>query len=85
MGQVHHISTSLLKEPNFPGIIGYRPLPLPMKREEIQMLPYDVLVAEIRHYLTIVEQKQAWKRKRADLVRQMRSKNADSQSRHAKK
>lgn len=72
MGSVHHISTAVLKEPNFPGIVGYVPQPLPMSREAIRMLPYDILVAEIRHYLTIVEQKEEWRRKRHDMVRRMK-------------
>lgn len=52
------------KEPHFPGTPGYTPLPLPMTQEEIADLPYDVLVNEIRHYLTIVEQKKEWLRNR---------------------
>jgi hypothetical protein len=81
MGKVHHISTATFKEPSFPGIIGYRPLPLPMNREQIKMLPYDVLVAEIRHYMTIVEQKQEWKRKRNEMLGLKGRKNASLQSR----
>ncbi len=49
------------KQPHFPGVHGYRPLP-PLTAEEIAKLPYHVLVAEIRHYMTIVEQKQEWLR-----------------------
>lgn len=82
----HHISTAVLKEPNFPGVVGYVPLPLPMSREEIQMLPYDVLVAETRHYLTIVEQKRDWRRKRDETVRRMKGeKRASTQQGRAQR
>lgn len=86
MGNVHHISTAIMKEPHFPGVIGYVPLPLPMSREEIQMLPYDMLVAEIRHYLTIVDQKKEWRRKRDETIRRMKGeKRARLQSGQPKK
>lgn len=54
------ISTAYAKQPHFTGIPGYTPLAGPLSQEEIAALPYQVLVAEIRHYITIAEQKQAW-------------------------
>lgn len=87
MGNVSRtVSTERRREQNFPGIIGYRPLPLPMSREQIQMLPNDVLVAEVRHYLTIVEQKQAWQRARTSMVgSKQKGRNASPQPANAKR
>jgi len=64
----HTLSTRTLRVPHFPGIVGYTPLPCPMSQEEIAKLPYKVLVDEIRHYLTIVEQKQQWAEKKSKLI-----------------
>lgn len=69
------------KEPHFPGVRGYTPLELPMTEKEIAALPADVLLAEIRHYMEIVEQKKEWNRNRKTKTNVVQLKGAHANAR----
>lgn len=66
--------TTALKEPVFHGTPGYTPLALesldgtskarPLSYAQMKALPYQVFLAEVRHYMTIREQVLQWRRSR---------------------